>query len=90
MKKIIAFILASMMFTSVAFASYSTVASNAGPAKFGQPTTKFAAHKQQIMSEITQRIQRLQTVQTCIQNAQDHEAIKACREQSHGNSGEQQ
>ena len=85
MKKIIAFILAAMMFTSVASASYSTVASNAGPTKIGQPGSKFAAHKQQVLSEITQRSQLLQTVQSCIQNAQDREAIKACREQSHGN-----
>jgi Spy/CpxP family protein refolding chaperone len=93
MKKIIAIVLAAMMLTSVAFAANSTPTTptpHAGPGQSGQPGPNFAAHKQKILSSIAQRIQRLQAVQSCVQSAQNHEAIKACREQSRGNSGGQE
>ena len=92
MKKTIAIVLATMMLTSVAFAANSTPTPtpHAGPGQSGQPGPNFAAHKQKILSSIAQRIQRLQAVQSCVQSAQNHEAIKACREQSRGNSGGQE
>ncbi len=89
MKKIIAIVLAVMMLTSIAFAANSSPTSYAGPGQSGQPGPNFSAHKQKILSIIAQRIQRLQAVQTCVQSAQNHEAIKVCREQARGNSGGQ-
>jgi len=87
MMKTIAFVLAAMMFSSAAFATNSTPPSNTGTGKTGQPGPNFAARKQKILDEIAQRIQRLQAVQNCVQNAQDHEAMKACHEQFPGKSG---
>ena len=93
MKKIIALILAATLLTSVAFAANSTPASHAGPSQpgqsgqSGQAGPNFAAHKQQILNVIARRIQRLQEAQSCVQSAQNHEAIRACREQSRRNTG---
>jgi len=78
-----------MMLTSVAFAADSTPAANSGPGQTGQPGPNFAAHKQQVLNNIAQRIQRLQSLQTCVQNAQNHAAVKACREHFRENIGGQ-
>ena len=78
MKMISALILASLLLTPTAFAANPAPAP--APGKVGQPGPNFAAHKQKVLDQIAQRIQRLQTVQTCVQAAQDHQAMKACRE----------
>lgn len=82
MKKTAAIILSALMLTSAAFAANSAPAPapNDGSVKPGQQGPNFAAHKQKILGQIAQRIQRLQTVQACVQAAQDHQALKACRE----------
>jgi len=80
MKKIAAGTLAVLMLASVAFAASTASAPNPASGKTGQPGPNFAAHKQKIVDQITQRIQRLQAVQACVQAAQDHQALKACRE----------
>jgi hypothetical protein len=81
MKQLIAIMLASLMLASSAFAATAAPpAANSGTGKSGQPGPNFAARKQKVLSQIAQRILRLQAVQTCVQGAQDHEAMKACRE----------
>ena len=87
MKQIIALTLASLMFASAALASTAAVpaaapgtGSGSGSGIGGQAGPNFAARKQKVLSQIAQRIQRLQAVQTCVQGAQDHQAMKACRE----------
>lgn len=40
---------------------------------------EFAAHKTEIMGELDQHIQKLQEHKTCVSNAADREAMKACR-----------
>jgi hypothetical protein len=64
----------------------------AGPASFAQTTTQppgapaagasggFAAHQQKELANIAQRIQILQTLQTCVQAATDHNGLKTCHE----------
>lgn len=90
MKKIIGLVLVLMTVTTVSFADNSTPPPNQNNSKSGQPGPNFAAHKQKILDQIAHRIQRLQAIQSCIQNAQDHRAIKACREQPGSNPGGQQ
>lgn len=44
---------------------------------------RFEAHKQQELARIANRIQVLQTLQSCVQAAADHHAVKACNETAH-------
>jgi hypothetical protein len=51
------------------------------------PTTvsdKFSAHKQREMARIAGRIQVLQNLQACVQNANDRPGMRACHQAAHG------
>lgn len=89
MRNVSALTLAAVLLASAAFATPSAPATGAGSGKAGQPGPNFAAHKQKVLNQIAERIQRLQTVQACVQGAQDHQAMKACREQFGGGAGVQ-
>jgi hypothetical protein len=41
---------------------------------------KFAEHKKMMIDNITQQISNLQNVKSCVESANDHEAIKKCHE----------
>ena len=47
----------------------------------------FAQHKQMELSRIAAHLQIMQTLQTCVQSAADHAAIKACNETAHAAIG---
>jgi hypothetical protein len=40
----------------------------------------FAQHKQRELARIASHLQALQTLQSCVQSATDHAAVKACNE----------
>ncbi len=71
-----------LLAVAVTLLASAAIAAEPAPAPKGQPGPKFAEHKQKVLDHIAQRIQKLQAAQTCIQNAQDIAAIKACREQA--------
>lgn len=73
---------ALILFCTFAANAQST-APSAGNAK-GQPDpAKFAEHKQKILTHVQMRLQSLQTLQSCVQSANDHAAIKACEQTAH-------
>jgi len=64
----------------------SALAANAQtpPAPTGQPhAAKFEEHKQHELARITNHLQVLQTLQSCVQSATDHAALKACNQTAH-------
>lgn len=44
---------------------------------------RFAAHKERALDRIAKHLQNLQTLQTCIQAANDRAGLKACRKAAH-------
>ncbi|MBF0134646.1 MAG: hypothetical protein H7833_18040 [Magnetococcus sp. DMHC-1] len=87
MKKYV-FLTALVMFWTVAGVTQSA-AETGGPQ--GNPDAgrrdghklqeKFPEHKAKVLKNIAERLARLQHVQSCVQAAADHKALKACRQQ---------
>jgi hypothetical protein len=44
---------------------------------------KFAAHKQREIARIANHIQILQTLQSCVQSANDRAGVKSCNQDAH-------
>jgi len=66
---------------TIAASDANAQATSAGASsQAGQTGGNFAAHKQQILAHIAERIQTLQTLQSCVQNASNHAAVRACRD----------
>lgn len=62
---------------------YAQSSSNIGSSK-GQPDpARFAEHKQKVLARIQSHMQVMQTLQSCVQAAKDHPAIKACEKTAH-------
>jgi hypothetical protein len=59
-----------------------SMAQSASPSAPAGPDTaaNFAQHKQMKLSRIAARMQALQTLQSCVQGAADHAAIKSCND----------
>ncbi len=72
-------ILSLSLIGNAAFAQSTTApASPPGQQKGAGPN--FQEHQQKELARIGQHIQILQTLQSCVQSATDHAAIKACNE----------
>jgi hypothetical protein len=54
------------------------------------PGPNFEKHKSEIISRIDARIARNQEEKACVQSAQNHNAIKACRDKFKAEAKEQQ
>ena len=50
----------------------------------GKGAANFAQHKQKELDRIAEHLSTLQTLQSCVQAANDHAAIKACNDAAHG------
>jgi len=70
-------LLASMLMSTFAVNAQSTTP--APPPKNANPE-KFAEHKQKDLARIAQHLQGMQALQSCVQAANDHAALKACHE----------
>ena len=53
----------------------------------GPDPAKFAEHKQLELQRIGQRMQALQTLQSCVQAAPDHAALRSCNESARASMG---
>ncbi len=49
------------------------------------PPTRFEQHKAALIAHIQDRVAKEQALLACVQAAQDHAAIKACRRAQHAN-----
>jgi hypothetical protein len=76
---------AKKILAALAAVSLATAAQAGTPAAQGsveQP--EFAQHKQRELARIAERIRILQTLQSCVQSASNHAAVKSCNEAAHG------
>jgi len=48
------------------------------------PPTRFEQHKAKLVAHIQDRIAKEQALLACVQAAQDHAALKACKRAAHG------
>ena len=79
------FIAASMLACMLTANAQSTSTPVPGAPK-GQPDpARFAEHKQKVLARIQSRLEIMQTLQSCVQAANDHAAIKACEKTAHAN-----
>lgn len=77
MKKIL-FVASAVLISSTAFAQQQ----NGSPGEQGQNRQqKFQEIKQRMLDRIDQRINTLQDAKSCVEQAQDPQALKACRPQ---------
>ena len=51
-----------------------------GAPKGSSDPARFAAHKQKLLDKVQARLQVLQTLQLCVQAANDHAAVKICEQ----------
>jgi hypothetical protein len=79
------FIAASML-ACILTANAQSTSAPAPSAPKGQPNpARFAEHKQKVLARIQSHLQIMQTLQSCVQAANDHAAIKACEKTAHEN-----
>ncbi|MES2353580.1 MAG: hypothetical protein V4568_04095 [Pseudomonadota bacterium] len=79
------FIGASMLACILTANAQSTATPGTNAPK-GQPDpARFAEHKQKVLTRIQSHQQIIQTLQSCVQAANDHAAIKACEKTAHEN-----
>ena len=58
-----------------------------GSAPGGNNPAQFAQHKQKELARIAEHLQALQTLQSCVQNAADQTALKACHDAARASMG---
>ena len=63
-----------------------SLAQSSAPSSATDPAA-FAAYKQKALTRIANHIQVAQTLQTCVQGANDSAAVKACKKTAHSSMG---
>lgn len=77
-------LMAASMLVYVLTASAESASTPANSTPKGQPDpARFSEHKQKVLARIQTHLQVLQTLQSCVQAANDQPAIRACEKTAH-------
>ena len=80
-RKAVALIAVAAALAGAAVGANAQTSDAAAPAQ-SATSNHFAAHKQNALARIAKRIEVLQSLQSCVQAANDHAALKACHLQA--------
>jgi hypothetical protein len=64
-----------------------SLAQSSAPSSSATDPAAFAAYKQKTLTRIANHIQVAQTLQSCVQGANDSAAMKSCKKAAHGSMG---
>ncbi len=89
MKKTLLVVFAVILSAPV-FAQQQNGTQGGQPGEQGQNQQRFEESKQKILQRMNERLERIQANINCVNQAQNPQALKACRPQGNGNQNSQE